>query len=72
MVGKPLEGKTALITGACRNLGAVTAKTLARSGANIVINDLDIPDAITAIGKPAGDRKAGSLLRHDDRHDAAA
>ncbi len=41
MPEKPLEGKTALVTGACRNLGAVTARVLAGEGADIIINDLD-------------------------------
>ncbi len=39
MTQKPLEGKNALVTGAYRNLGSVTAETLARYGANVVIND---------------------------------
>ena len=41
---KLLAGKSALITGAYRNLGALTAETLAEYGANIVINDLDQPE----------------------------
>ena len=40
MDGKPLNGKVALVTGAYRNLGAVTAETLAEYGATLVINDL--------------------------------
>lgn len=35
-----LEGKTALVTGGSRNLGAVTAETLARHGAQVAINRL--------------------------------
>lgn len=38
---KPLMGKVALVTGSYRNLGAVTAETLASFGARVVINDLD-------------------------------
>ncbi len=41
---KPLQGKVALVTGSYRNLGAVTAETLASYGAAVVINDLDLPD----------------------------
>ena len=40
---KLLKGKCALITGAYRNLGSVTAETLARNGADVVINDIDSP-----------------------------
>jgi NAD(P)-dependent dehydrogenase (short-subunit alcohol dehydrogenase family) len=44
MSEKPLDGKNALVTGAYRNLGPVTAETLAKYGANVIINDLDTPE----------------------------
>ncbi len=34
---KPLEGRTALVTGASRGIGAATAKALAAAGAHVVI-----------------------------------
>jgi 3-oxoacyl-[acyl-carrier protein] reductase len=37
---KPLSGKVAMVTGAYRNLGSVTAKTLAEYGADVIVNDL--------------------------------
>lgn len=37
---RPLEGKTALVTGASMNLGAVTGRTLAEQGATVAINYL--------------------------------
>jgi NAD(P)-dependent dehydrogenase (short-subunit alcohol dehydrogenase family) len=43
-----LAGKNALVTGACRNLGAVTAEVLARHGANVIVNDLDTPECAEA------------------------
>jgi len=41
---KSLAGKCALVTGCYRNLGSVTAETLAHHGADVVINDLDRPE----------------------------
>jgi 3-oxoacyl-[acyl-carrier protein] reductase len=40
---KFLKDKCALVTGAYRNLGSITAETLARNGADVVINDIDSP-----------------------------
>jgi NAD(P)-dependent dehydrogenase (short-subunit alcohol dehydrogenase family) len=39
----PLKGKTVLVTGGGRGLGAAIAETLAREGARIVVADLRLP-----------------------------
>jgi 3-oxoacyl-[acyl-carrier protein] reductase len=43
MAEKPFEGKVALVTGAYRNLGVITAETFARYGASVIINDVPDP-----------------------------
>ncbi|CAI3798027.1 3-oxoacyl-ACP reductase [Rheinheimera sp. MM224] len=44
---KPLQGKTALVTGAARGIGAAIAKTLTEQGAKVI--GLDIPQAEQAL-----------------------
>jgi len=54
-----LDGKTAVITGAGRGIGAVMAKHMASEGANVVVtNVLDTADTVAAI-KGAGGSAIG-------------
>ena len=39
-----LEGKTAVVTGGAKGIGAATARALERSGARVAIFDLDASD----------------------------
>lgn len=62
MADRPLDGKVALVTGSYRNLGAVTAETLARHGASVIVNDLNKPELV-----PVGEALVERLRAHGVR-----
>jgi len=66
----PLQGKTALVTGAARNIGRATALRLAASGANVVVNavqDREAAEAVKAEIEGAGGRAITALADVTDR-----
>jgi 3-oxoacyl-[acyl-carrier protein] reductase len=66
-----LRGKTVLITGAGRGLGAAMAKSLARRGANVALLDLDeaglaeVRAAVSALGVEAETYRANVAVEAD-------
>lgn len=57
-----LDGKTALITGAGRGIGAVMAKRMAQEGANVVVTDvLDTKATVEAITAAGGSARGMSV-----------
>ncbi|MDI3407581.1 3-oxoacyl-ACP reductase [Streptomyces cavernicola] len=65
---RPLAGRTALVTGAARGIGASVAETLARDGAHVVA--LDIPSAQGELAQLA-ERLGGTALPLDITADDA-
>ena len=58
---KPLEGQTALITGAVRRIGRATALELSQLGAAVVINSRSSRDEAEAAIKDRGGKSPGSV-----------
>ncbi|ANY07006.1 3-oxoacyl-ACP reductase [Pseudonocardia sp. HH130630-07] len=66
---QPLAGRTAVVTGAARGIGAAIAETLARDGARIVA--VDVPAAGEGLARTAN-RTGGTALQLDITADDAA
>ncbi|MEM8743705.1 MAG: SDR family NAD(P)-dependent oxidoreductase, partial [Pseudomonadota bacterium] len=59
---KPLAGKTALVTGAARNIGRAIALSLADAGANIIVNTLQDRSAADAVADELTDAGAENIV----------
>ncbi|MEL7345792.1 MAG: SDR family NAD(P)-dependent oxidoreductase, partial [Pseudomonadota bacterium] len=67
-----LTGKTAVISGAARGIGAVMAKHMASEGANVVVTDVLDTDKTVAEIKSAGGNAMGMSVNVTSDEDLAA
>ncbi len=72
MSNKPLAGKTALVTGASRNIGRAIALRLADAGANIVVNTLQDRAAAESVAAEIEALGSRSLIQVADVVDRPA
>lgn len=72
MTDKPLAGRTALVTGAARNIGRATALRLSRMGAAVAVNALQDEDAASAVCEEIREAGGTAHLAMADVTDAAA
>ncbi len=63
---RPLEGKTALVTGASRNIGRSVALTLSDAGANIIVNTLQDNAAAEGVAAEIEEQGTGSMVHVGD------
>jgi len=61
-----LQSKTAIVTGSGRGIGAAIAQKLAQEGANIVLNDLRISEAMEQLAKEIENMGVRVLLAEAD------
>jgi 3-oxoacyl-[acyl-carrier protein] reductase len=69
---RPLQGKTALITGASRRIGRATALALAHAGADLVLNARTTRDELEAVANEARQLGRHALVHLADVSDEKA
>lgn len=67
-----LQGKTALVTGASRNIGKQIALTFAREGADLILNALKSQDALEQVAAQCRDLGAETVTVMGDVSDPAS